>query len=364
MRKKELYTPLDRGSAPKRPKRRRPIIAPLLVSLALVVAVVAAFWVAVVDNPDGGRPVAVAKIEDAIPPTTGSVGAESNAAQPPQSQSPQPDDVQLASLPQLPAAIAGDPSLLELSNFGQLPRVSPDGRRPRDAYARRSPPVPEGTPRIVLVVGGLGLSQTGTQNAIEALPEDVTLAFAPYGSSLERWVGKARDKGHEVILQIPLEPVDYPQSNPGDHTLLISGNNNRDDLHWLLGRMTAYAGVMNYMGSRFVQDEHALVPFLGEIGERGLYYLDDGSAEQDLTPKIGQALDVPVVIADRQIDKVRTPEAIAHELAGLEAIARSKGIAIGIASAFPASVDTIVKWVHDAEARGVVIVPVSAAIAP
>ena len=56
----------------------------------------------------------------------------------------------------------------------------------------------------------------------------------------------------------------------------------RDDLLWNLGRMTSYAGVMNYMGARFSRDENALVPFLGEIGERGLYYLDDGTTSGSL----------------------------------------------------------------------------------
>jgi hypothetical protein len=269
--------------------------------------------------------------------------------------------VQLAALPMLPPAVSGDPSLFEQSNFGPLPRVSPDGRRPREAYARRAAPVPDGVPRVVIVVGGLGLSQTGTQSAIETLPEDVTLAFAPYGSSLERWVAKARERGHEVLLQIPLEPLDYPNVNPGEHTLLVSGGAaNREDLHWALGRMTGYAGVMNHMGGSFLQDERAMVPFLGEIGERGLFYLDDGTSP-GLATKIGEALRVPVVSTDRTLDRVRSRAAIESELAELEVIARASGLAVGVASAFPASIEAIARWARDAEARGIIVIPASAA---
>jgi uncharacterized protein len=371
MIRNDLKQPIE-TEAPKPPKpARRPLFAPLLISVALVLAVVAAFWVAVVDDPDGGRPTAVATIEDAVPTATGSVpteprrvATETEGGQPAQEvqQPPRdPENVQLASLPQLPPAVAGDPSLLEYSNDGPLPRVSPDGRRAREIYARRSSPVPDGVPRIVIVVGGLGLSQTGTQTAIDTLPEDVTLAFAPYGSSLQRWVGKAREDGHEVLLQIPLEPENYPQENPGEHTLLVSGGGARQDLHWVLSRMTSYAGVMNHMGSRFTGDERALVPFLGEIGERGLFYLDDGSSPQSLATSVGQALNVPVLTADRILDAVRSPAAIEKELAALEATARVKGIAIGVASAFPQSVEVIARWVADAAARGIIIVPASAA---
>jgi polysaccharide deacetylase 2 family uncharacterized protein YibQ len=273
------------------------------------------------------------------------------------------EEIQLAALPQLPPAVAGDPSLLEYSNFGALPRVSPDGRRPREVYARRAAPVPAGVPKIVIVVGGLGLSQTGTQKALDTLPEDITLAFAPYGSSLQRWVAKARDAGHEVLLQIPLEPLDYPAVNPGEHTLLVSGGAaNRQDLEWSLGRMTSYAGVMNHMGARFTSDDKALVPFLGEIGERGLFYLDDGSSPKSLAAAIGKALDVPVLTADRLLDQDRSPDAIQQQLMALEAIARTRGVAIGVASAFQTSIDAITRWAKDAQTRGIVIVPASGAV--
>jgi len=364
MQKNELHRPFGRR-AEKPSAPRRPIIAPLLISAALIVAIIAAFWVAVVDDPNGGRPVVVANIESATPAETGSVTTEAPVTSVPEvpAVTEQPDNVQLAGMPQLPPEIGGDPSLLEFSNYGPIPRVSPDGRRPREAYARRSPPVGEGVPRVVIVVGGLGLSQTGTQAALDTLPEEITLAFAPYGSSLQRWVGKARDAGHEVLLQVPLEPLDYPQENPGEHTLLVSGGaGNRQDLHWVLGRMTSYTGVMNHMGARFMSDERALLPFLGEIGERGLFYLDDGSSEQSLAPKIGEALNVPVLTADRVVDRARSPGSIEKELEALEAIARVKGVAIGVASAFPASVEAIARWASDAGTRGVVIVPASAAI--
>ena len=379
MLKNDLKKPIETKAAGPLKPPRRPLIAPLLISVALVLAVVAAFWVAVVDDPDGGRSKAVATIEDAVPTATGSLASgdavseiPSVAAATPDGQPvlevPQPardpENVQLASLPQLPPAVTGDPSLLEYSSYGPLPRVSPDGRRPREIYARRSSPVPDGVPRVVIVIGGLGLSQTGTQSALETLPEEITLAFAPYGSSLQRWVGRARDRGHEVLLQIPLEPLNYPQENPGEHTLLVSGGNSRQDLHWVMSRMTSYAGVMNHMGSRFTGDERALVPFLGEIGERGLFYLDDGSSPQSLATTVGQALNVPVLKADRILDAARTPDAIEKELAALEATARVSGLAIGVASAFPQSVEVIARWAAEATSRGVIIVPASAAVAP
>jgi polysaccharide deacetylase 2 family uncharacterized protein YibQ len=366
MPQNDLNQPLHREAKERSVRRRRAVVAPVLIAAAAVVAVIAALWVAVVDEPDGGRAVAVAPIEDAVPAATGSVAEVEDASPPAAGEKPEPAqsaEVQLAALPAIPAAIGADPSLVEHSSFGPLPRVSPDGRRARDVYARRSAAVPADVPRIVIVVGGLGLSQTATQNAIDTLPEDVTLAFAPYGSSLQRWVGKAREGHHEVLLQIPMEPNGYPQEDPGEHTLLASGGAaTRDDLHWVLSRMTGYAGVMNHMGARFTADDAALLPFLGEIGERGLFYLDDGSSPRSRAGAVGEVLNVPVLTADRILDRSRDETDIESELAALEALARTQGVAVGVASAFPASVAAIARWVSDVEARGIFVVPASAAL--
>jgi uncharacterized protein len=98
--------------------------------------------------------------------------------------------------------------LLEDTAFGRLPVVGADGLRPMEQYARPWSGA-RGT-RVAIVVGGLGLSQTGSQKAIRELPPEVTLGFAASGNSLQRWMQEARREGHEILLQIPLEPFGYP----------------------------------------------------------------------------------------------------------------------------------------------------------
>jgi polysaccharide deacetylase 2 family uncharacterized protein YibQ len=214
------------------------------------------------------------------------------------------------------------------------------------------------------VVGGLGLSQTGTQKAIESLPEDVTLAFAPLGSSLQRWVEKARAKVTKSFCRFRWSLSAILNRIPGSthcwSRRTASPTNRTFNGCW--GRMTAYAGVMNYMGARFTAEDRVLAPLLGEIGARGLYYLDDGSSPASRAASVGSALEVPVVTADAIVDADRAEAAIGRELRILEETARARGTAIGVASAFPASVAAIAAWAREAEARGIVLVPVSATL--
>jgi polysaccharide deacetylase 2 family uncharacterized protein YibQ len=264
-------------------------------------------------------------------------------------------------------APAPDRRLVEKSRHGTLPRIGGDGARPAEVYARPATGAQApraGAPRIALVVGGLGLAASVTEASIERLPGAVTLGFAPYGADLPRQAARAREAGHEIVLQTPMEPFDYPTVDPGPHTLRVGvdANANLDDLHWLMSRFPGYVGVANFLGTRLLGDEGALTPILREIADRGLLYLDDGASGQSvagaLAPKLGlQGARVDVVLD--------TPDARALEaaLTRLEQIARDKGVAIGMASALPQTVERLVAFARAAEARGFSLIPLSAAAA-
>ncbi len=260
--------------------------------------------------------------------------------------------------------IAAQPNedLLEDSAFGRLPKVSADGLRPMEQYARPWSGA-RGT-RIAIIVGGLGLSQTGTQKAIRDLPPEVTLGFAASGNSLQRWMQESRRKGHEILLQVPFEPFGYPGTNPGPDTLLASdpAKLNLERLHRSMAKITNYTGIMNYLGGRFMAEDKALEPVMRDIGARGLLFLDDGSSAQSKSAPIAKALSAPAGFADLQLDDQVNENAILRKLDDLERIARRNGSAIGVASAFDESIGAISKWSVEAAGRGIEIVGVSALV--
>jgi hypothetical protein len=219
-------------------------------------------------------------------------------------------------------------------------------------------------PRIAIVITGLGIGSKPTQDAI-SLPGPVTLAFAPYGNDLERVAARARAQGHELLLQLPMEPFDYPDNDPGPQTLLASlaPEQNIDRVHWMMSRFQGYVGVANYMGSRFTASDTAFAPVLREVAKRGLMYLDDGTSPRSLAGQIAGANNLSFAKASIVIDAVPTPNEIDRELAKLEALARDGGVAVGVASALPVSLAHIAKWAKSAESRGFLLVPISAAVA-
>src|SRR5690606_21323297 len=118
-------------------------------------------------------------------------------------------------LGQVPDAFGALPDLSEETANGPIPRISGAGETPFAAYKRPLPAgLGNGEPRIALVVSGLGINEQGSLDAIDQLPDAVTLGFAPYGRALATTVQMARSRGHEVMLELPLEPFDYPQNDP------------------------------------------------------------------------------------------------------------------------------------------------------
>jgi len=251
------------------------------------------------------------------------------------------------------------PDLVEKSEFGSLPRISDGNVRPLDAYSQSSGVT--GANRIAIIVGGLGLSQTGTQAAIKDLPSSISLGFSPFGNSLQRWMQNSRREGHEVVLQIPMEPLGYPTINPGPRTLVssVEAGQNLMNLRWAMGRMTNYPVVMNYLGAGLTSKSAAMRPVLQEIRDRGLGYVDDGSASASVAVKLAQDLKLPHASGNIIIDAVRDETRMRNNLKVLESLAKARGYAIGTASAFPESVRVIKDWAKQAEKSNIIIVPVS-----
>jgi polysaccharide deacetylase 2 family uncharacterized protein YibQ len=236
---------------------------------------------------------------------------------------------------------------------GPLPEIAPDGRTPAQAYAR--PFSSNGKPKVALIIGGLGLNAKATREAIANLPAEVTLSFVPYADGLQGWIDMARSAGHEVLLETPMEPKDYPDNDPGPYTLMADGAPQETvrRLEWLLSRATGYFGVTNYLGSKFVGSPQAMSTFESDLRQRGLAFIDDGSAS-----RIGGG--IPRASADRIVDDQLDGPAIEAQLTALETSATRSGQALGSGFAYPITLEEARKWTSGLATHGVQLVPASA----
>jgi polysaccharide deacetylase 2 family uncharacterized protein YibQ len=265
----------------------------------------------------------------------------------------------------VPAIMAGiDQRLLEKSRYGMIPVAAAD-MKPFTVYAAEADRTKAAKmPVVAIVIGGLGVGAAKTTDAIMKLPGAVTLAFTPYGADPGKLAERARAQRHEIFLQIPMEPYDFPDNDPGPQTLLTSlgTEQNMDRLYWHLSRMQGYAGVANFMGARFIATDAAMLPIVREAAKRGLGFFDDGSSPRSVAPQVAAGQAMPFGKGDITIDAVPTGAEIDRALNKLESIARERGIAIGTASALPVSIERIGAWIKTLPDRGVLLVPLTTAM--
>jgi polysaccharide deacetylase 2 family uncharacterized protein YibQ len=258
--------------------------------------------------------------------------------------------------------LKADSQLIEMTPDGPIPRIGASGLRAEQAYAK---PVPKrvNSPQVAIIITGLGISASRTTEAINTLPGPITLAFGPYGVDLERVVSRARALGHELLLQVPMEPFDYPENDPGPQTLITSRTpeQNIERLRWAMSRFQGYVGVLNQMGARFTASEASFSPIIREVGRRGLIYVDDGSAPRSLAGQIAGGSGLAFAKANLVLDTVPSAAEIDRALVRLEGMARENGIAVAVASALPVTIERIAIWARTAENRGFTLAPISAA---
>ncbi len=389
----DLSTPLGQTTPRRRRRYRLPFTGMQLLAVLLGVFLVAFAGFALFnDNPLGGEPIARVAIS---PPKPGEEkqateakaehGAKSEAKHDAPGEqktvtiidgsSGARHDVPIGSGDAPGKAAAGtdaapammaniDPRLLEKSRYGMIPVVA-DGLKPFTVYAAEADRAKAARmPTVSIVVGGLGVGAAKTTDAIMKLPAAVTLAFTPYGSDPGKLAERARAQRHEILLQVPMEPFDYPDNDPGPQTLLttLSPDQNLDRLYWHLSRFQGYAGIANFMGARFVSADAVMQPIVREAAKRGLGYLDDGSAPRSVAASLAGAQSMPFAKADISIDAVPTAAEIDRALAKLEDLAKERGTAVGIASALPISIERIGAWIKTLDSHGIMLVPLTTAM--
>ena len=223
--------------------------------------------------------------------------------------------------------------------------------------------VAEGPPRIAVVVTGLGLSAEPTETAIARLPGEITLSFSPYAPGLDTWFQRAHDKGHEVMLDLPMEPVNFPVDDPGPQALLIRlpAEQNLARLNWVLERGRNYVGVTAHMGSRFLDSTEALYPILAELKAHGILFLDNGASEDSVAARLAAELILPHAVTDRALDdSAPNREAISARLVHIERMALTNGTAVALGRPYPATLDRLAEWAASLKARGFALVPITA----
>ena len=254
-------------------------------------------------------------------------------------------------------------ALVEQGADGPLPIIAPDGRRSWKIYARPER-MATGRAKIAIFTGGLGLNQKTTDAALARLPGQVTLGYSALSPNLPNLIAAARAHGHEIMIDLPMEPDDLATNDPGPYTMLttVSATENTGRLEWLMSRAPGFVGMAATLGDKFMLEEGAARPVLETLRGRGLMILDTRALPRSVIARLADGIGLPYGIGSVVIDDDPSPQAIAAKLTKLEDIARVQGSAIGIAHPYAITNEKIDQWARTLHQRNIQLAPVTALV--
>ncbi len=219
---------------------------------------------------------------------------------------------------------------------------------------------PGNRPMIAIVLDDVGATPGDVPGAL-GLPGPITLSIMTYASNASKIAAEAHRTGHEIMVHVPMEPINR-DADPGPNALLVNldAAEIAKRLDWGLAQFPGYVGINNHMGSKFTQNAPGMRVVLEQLKARGLLFLDSRTIANSVGDALAAELGVTHLQRDVFLDDVIDAADIMKELARTEAIARKHGVAIAIGHPHRDTVAALRQWIPEAEAKGFVLVPISA----
>jgi hypothetical protein len=212
----------------------------------------------------------------------------------------------------------------------RLPPLSDDLATDTTGARSETKVAPLNTSKVVIVIDDFG-PDAGIAQKFASLPFPVTISVLPFQAHSRDIAQMAHQAGREVILHLPMEPLDRG-ADPGRGALLLSmsGKQIRQSIEAALDTSPFFEGVNNHMGSRITQDVRIMKTLMSELKRRDLFFIDSMTTSDSVGWKMAQELSVPTLKRDIFLDDNPSQDAINAQIAKLVEIAKTQGMALAI----------------------------------
>jgi len=210
--------------------------------------------------------------------------------------------------------------------------------------------------KVAIIIDDLGHSERDSAAALN-LPPEVAFAILPYGMSAKALAQKARERRHEVILHLPMQPKNTGQ-NPGPNALMtdLSAAQLRARITWNLSQIEGVYAVNNHMGSAFTENVPGMQLLFEELAKFDLAFFDSRTTAASKSVEMASRYRVPMAERDVFLDNAIEASAVEEQLHKLEVLAKQNGSAIAIGHPHGVTFEQIAVWVPSLEAKGLMLV--------
>lgn len=169
--------------------------------------------------------------------------------------------------------------------------------------------------QVAFVIDDFGNNMAGTSEILN-MPIPLTVAVMPFLPSTKQDAELAHQKGHDVFVHLPMEPVKGKPSwlGPGAITTDLSDEEIRSRVQKAIDDVPHAIGLNNHMGSKATADERVMRVVMNVVKERGLIYLDSRTTHKSVASKLAQEMGVPHVENEIFLDDVYSVPHISKQM--------------------------------------------------
>lgn len=203
-------------------------------------------------------------------------------------------------------------------------------------------------PELVIVIDDIGESVKQARELVSCFKDQVTLSILPFSTHTQEIVNFLQDRGIPYLLHLPMEPLSYPDADPGPGAIFVdmSGKEIIRTLDRDLSQVPGLIGVNNHMGSRFTANARKMALVLARLKERHLFFLDSLTNGKSKAGEVAGRLGVTCFRRDVFLDNEQDQGAIILQLQKAEHLAKKRGQAIAIGHPYKETLDALKIWSH------------------
>ncbi len=169
----------------------------------------------------------------------------------------------------------------------------------------REVPLEKRATRIAIVLYGFA-DDARAADSVFAQPEPFAVALLPAARNSAAVFKAAHQRQRAVVLMVPLEPVNYPQVNPGPGTLLVTMKPTRiaESVDRYLDQAGHVTAVANHMGSLATQDMTVMTAVYRTLRQHRVPFVHlmpaPGAVCKALASEMGVAYEEPGAVLDAE----------------------------------------------------------------
>ena len=187
---------------------------------------------------------------------------------------------------------------------------------------------------IVIIIDDFGYRDDNVSEGFLLLDENLTFAVIPGHNNSKVFAAKAKQRGFEVIVHMPMEST---TKTPGEKEYILTTSMTSTEIEKRVEQVIAEfpeaVGMNNHQGSKATADKRIMNIVSNILKRHGKYFIDSRTTAESVAESTMRSRGIPTMRRHVFLDNENKKFKIREQLYKLADKAESKGLSVGIGHA-------------------------------